>query len=150
MPRARQCRTLDTGPRLDINELIRAGLRSGTFKARMAVDGSPVEGELVVHMDDGPLRWMEFRFPGHDWLDQGPKTIWRLPVVFLLSDDRRPGIRALAATWPERRRQPGVLERAGMAYRSQYGPTTIALCRPCISLNPRAGRRPGTPPCRAS
>ena len=36
MPRERQRRTLDTGPRLDINELIRAGLRSGTFKARMA------------------------------------------------------------------------------------------------------------------
>jgi hypothetical protein len=44
MPRARQRRTLDTGPRLDINELIRAGLRSGTFKALITVDGSPIVG----------------------------------------------------------------------------------------------------------
>ena len=64
MPRARQRRTLDNGHCLDINKLIRPGLRSGTFKALMAVDGSAVEGELSVHMDDGPLRWMEFRFPG--------------------------------------------------------------------------------------
>ena len=64
MPRARQRRTLDTGQRLDINKLMRAGLRSGTFKASMVVDGSPIEGELTICMDDGPLRRMEFRFPG--------------------------------------------------------------------------------------
>ena len=64
MPRGRQRRTLDTGLCLDINELIRAGLRSGTHNARIAIHGSPVEGELTICMDDGPLRRMEFRFPG--------------------------------------------------------------------------------------
>jgi hypothetical protein len=64
MPRVRQRRTLDNGLCLDINKLIRGGLSSGSFKASITVDGSPVEGELSVHMDDGPLRRMEFRFPG--------------------------------------------------------------------------------------
>jgi hypothetical protein len=64
MPRVRQRRTLDTGLCLDINELIRAGLRHGTYTARITVHGSPIEGEFTVCMDDGPLCRMEFRFPG--------------------------------------------------------------------------------------
>ena len=114
MPRVRQRRTLDTGLCLDINKLIRPGLRNGTYKARIAVHGSPVEGELTICMDDGPLRRMEFRFPGFNhtigmtkvarpfggfqWYFFCPMTGDRASVLWL-------------PRGRERLRQPEVLER---------------------------------------
>jgi hypothetical protein len=123
MPRGRQRRTLDTGLCLDINKLIRAGLRNGTYKARIAVHGSPVEGELTICMDDGPLRRMEFRFPGFNhtigltkvprpfggfqWYFFCPMTGDRASVLWL---PRGENVFASQKYWKGR----------GMAYRSQF------------------------------
>lgn len=66
MSKARVRGWLDTGLRLDINEMMRAGLNSGTYELEVTDPGLPTKGAFRVHMDDGPLRWIQILFPGFD------------------------------------------------------------------------------------
>jgi hypothetical protein len=67
MARPRQRAWLDVGFRLDINALLRAGMRNGTQKARFT---NRQEAVIDTHMDE-PRRswgWMRFQSAG---VDQG-------------------------------------------------------------------------------
>jgi hypothetical protein len=123
MPRERQRRTLDSGLCLDINKLIRDGLRSGTYSAHIAVHGSPIEGEFTIHMDDGPLRRMEFRFPGFNHtigLTKVPRPFGGCQWYFFCP---MTGNRA-SVLWRPRGQNVFASQKywkgRGMAYRSQF------------------------------
>ena len=60
MPRTRQRGLIDNGLRLDINELIQSGLRTGTHQ--VSANGSRTTGTLSVNLE-GPARFLRFKFP---------------------------------------------------------------------------------------
>ncbi len=61
MPRMRQRGLIDTGLRLDINELIQAGLRTGTHQ--VTTNDLRTTGFLSVNLE-GPARFLRFELPG--------------------------------------------------------------------------------------
>ena len=66
MPRLRERTYLDTGLRLDINKMVRSGLKTGTYELDVTIHGSSNKGVFRVHMDDGPLRWIQIQFRGFE------------------------------------------------------------------------------------
>lgn len=65
MARARQRAYLDRGIRLDINELIRGGIRSGNHRLDATIGGSASKGLLTVRMEE-PARFLRFQFQDFD------------------------------------------------------------------------------------
>jgi hypothetical protein len=61
MPTNRSRTTLEAGCRLDINKLIRRGLRSGQFNITFPRDGALAT--LDVHMDQQERSWLRVRLP---------------------------------------------------------------------------------------
>jgi hypothetical protein len=61
MPKYRRRATLEAGRRLNINELIRLGLRSGQFNIAFPRDGALAT--LDVHMDQQGRSWLRVRLP---------------------------------------------------------------------------------------
>ena len=61
MPKYRSRATLQSGRRLDINELRRSGVRTGEFGVTFPGDGAP--GTLNVHMEVGGGSWLRVRLP---------------------------------------------------------------------------------------
>ena len=57
----RQRGLIDNGLRLDINELIQSGLRTGTHQVN--ANGSRTTGALSVNLE-GPTRFLRFEIPG--------------------------------------------------------------------------------------
>ena len=57
---------LDIGLRLDINNLIRGGLRTGACEVEVKGDGSATKGRLSAYFDDGPMHWVHLQFPSFD------------------------------------------------------------------------------------
>jgi hypothetical protein len=66
MPRARERTCLDLGLRLDINELIRAGLRTGACEVEIKGAGSTSKGRLSAYLDNGPMHWVHLQFSSFD------------------------------------------------------------------------------------
>ena len=66
MPRARERMSLDIGLRLDINNLIRGGLRTGACEVKIKGDGSATKGRLSAYLDNGPMHWVQLQFSSFD------------------------------------------------------------------------------------
>jgi hypothetical protein len=66
MPRARERTCLDFGLRLDINALMRAGLRTGACDVEIKGQRSANKGRLSSYLDDGPMHWVHLQFPTFD------------------------------------------------------------------------------------
>ena len=66
MPRARERMSLDIGLRLDINNLIRGGLRTGACDVEIKGDGSATKGRLSAYLDNGPMHWVQLQFSSFD------------------------------------------------------------------------------------
>ncbi len=66
MPRVRERMGLDIGLRLDINNLIRGGLRTGACEVEINGDESAIKGRLSAYLDDGPMHWVHLQFPSFD------------------------------------------------------------------------------------
>src|SRR5688572_3800396 len=66
MPRARERMSLDIGLRLDINNLIRGGLRTGACEVEIKGDGSATKGRLSAYLDNGPMHWVQLQFSSFD------------------------------------------------------------------------------------
>ena len=64
MPRPRRRRYLETGTKLDLNHLIRNGVTTGEFRARMGEDGA--EGTLSADLSEGRHSWLRLQLPGLD------------------------------------------------------------------------------------
>ena len=63
-PRPRRRRYLETGTRLDLNHLIRNGVTTGEFRARMGEDGA--ECVLSADLSEGRHNWLRLQLPGLD------------------------------------------------------------------------------------
>ena len=72
MSRPRQRRYLETGTRLDLNHLIRNGVTTGEFRARMGEEGA--EGVLSADLSEGRRNWLRLQLPG---LDQSFGLEWQ-------------------------------------------------------------------------
>jgi hypothetical protein len=66
MPRARERMCLDIGLRLDINNLIRGGLRTGACEVEINGDESAIKGRLSAYLDNGPMHWVQLQFSSFD------------------------------------------------------------------------------------
>ena len=64
MPRPRRRRYLETGTRLDLNHLIRNGVTTGEFRARMGEDGA--ECVLSADLSEGRHNWLRLQLSGLD------------------------------------------------------------------------------------
>jgi hypothetical protein len=90
MARPRQRGCLDVGFCLDINFLLRSGMKVGIHKLRFS---NGKEAVIDVHMDEprSQLGWLQFRSEiGVDQirLSRCPKTFRRAPMVLALPHDR--------------------------------------------------------------
>lgn len=62
MPRPRQRRYLESGYKLDLNHLIRNGMMTGSFRARLGPDGA--EGLLSADLSEEGPNWLRLQLPG--------------------------------------------------------------------------------------
>lgn len=61
MPKPRRRGCLTSGYRLDLNQLMRHGLRAGAFRIRFGIEGP--EGILSAHLSDAPHNWLRLQLP---------------------------------------------------------------------------------------